>query len=302
MTYSIVARDEESGCFGLAVQSCVLGAGSSVPALGASAGVIAAQAGSPLWYRKALLSLLEQGFGAEEAGRAFSRLPDWEIAQVAIVDSHGSAFGHTGADCEAEAGHVVGDGVVTAANLMYRDTVWDAMITSYKSANGTFPDRLLEALRAAEAEGGDVRGRQSAAMMITPRVGAVGNDEERPYLGLDLRVDDHSEPVRELGRLLNVCRAQEELRASHQRIRKGGTWSGELASFERLRALAPEDALVTYWCAVILFGVGSSAEGRELLSTLRRGSGHWDEVAARDKLLATQDSRVEILRCLGRED
>jgi uncharacterized Ntn-hydrolase superfamily protein len=196
MTYSIVARDGQTGELGVAVQSHWFSVGPIVPWARPGVGAIATQANVEVSYGPHGLDLLEQGASASEAlERLLAEDPGAGTRQVAVLDASGGVSVHTGADCMAAAGHVAGEGVSCQANIMATDTVWEAMLDTFTAASGPLRERLLAALDAAEEAGGDVRGRQSAAILIVP-----GRGEAWESL-VSLRVEDHPEPLHELRRL-----------------------------------------------------------------------------------------------------
>ncbi|MFL5835284.1 MAG: DUF1028 domain-containing protein [Solirubrobacteraceae bacterium] len=203
MTYSIVARDQATGEFGVAVQSHWFGVGSIVPWLRPGAGAVATQSIPELRHGPESLHAMAGGGDAGEVLRdLIADDPAEAYRQVGIVDRNGQARAFTGASCIPHAGQATGDGYTCQANMMERDTVPAAMAAAFEAGEGKpFGDRLLAALDAAEGEGGDVRGRQSAALVIAP---ADGEPWERDA---DLRVEDHPDPLVELRRLLGLRRA-----------------------------------------------------------------------------------------------
>ncbi|HEY6429512.1 MAG TPA: DUF1028 domain-containing protein [Acidimicrobiales bacterium] len=203
VTYSIVARDPDTGALGVGVQSCFFGAGRAVPWLEAGVGAIASQAFSDRSYGSMGLDLLRAAKPAPEILAALLLLdPGKDTRQVGIVDAAGRSAAHTGQKCVPESGHHTGDGFTAQANMMQRPTVPAAMAEAFQTSAAAFPERLLSALQAAEREGGDFRGQQSAALVV------VEADPRRPWEGrvVDIRVDDHSEPLEELTRLLALER------------------------------------------------------------------------------------------------
>ena len=198
MTYSIVARDPESGELGVAVASRAFATAAGVPTVEPGVGAVASQAFGEASYGPLAVRLLRAGKTPEQALAALTASdPSASIRQVAVVDGQGRVAVHTGADCVADAGHHVGDGFTVQAN-MCRGPVWEAMADAYESAGGALAERLLIALDAAEAAGGDFRGRQAAGILVRP---AVGQPWDRIS---NVRVDDHPEPLRELRRLLRL--------------------------------------------------------------------------------------------------
>jgi uncharacterized Ntn-hydrolase superfamily protein len=203
-TYSIVAYDPERNQFGVAVQSHYFCVG-SVAWAEAGVGAIATQAFLDVSYGPLGLALLRAGKTAEQSlNGLLASDPQADLRQVAMVDTKGNVATHTGQRCIAEAGHKQGTHYSVQANLMLNNTVWDAMAHAYESASGDLAERMLVALEAAEAEGGDIRGKQSAALLVVS-----GQLTAAPWNGrvLDLRVDDNPEPLKELRRLFAISRA-----------------------------------------------------------------------------------------------
>ena len=202
MTYSIVARDPETGELGVAVQSHYFTVGPIVPWLQAGVGAVATQSFVEPAYGLRGLARMAGGAAAPDALAALVADDDArDVRQVAMVDTAGRVGAHTGAKCIVDAGHRVGDGFSVQANMMRRPTVPDAMFEAYTSTAAPLAERLVAALVAAEGEGGDIRGRQSAAIRI---VRAASGDDPWNDVVLDLRVDDHPDPVVELARLLDL--------------------------------------------------------------------------------------------------
>ncbi len=167
MTYSIVARDRDTGELGVAVQSHYFQVGPVVPWAIAGVGAVATQSMVNVSFGPLGLDYMKAGYRAEDALRALLAGDSQpEARQVALVDASGNVAVHTGAKCIPAAGHRTGDGFSVQANLMEKDTVWDAMFEAYTSTNAPLAERLLAAMDAAEAEGGDIRGKQSAAMLV----------------------------------------------------------------------------------------------------------------------------------------
>jgi uncharacterized Ntn-hydrolase superfamily protein len=197
VTYSIVARDPDTGELGVAVQSHWFSVGSIVTWARPGVGAVATQANVETSYGPRALDLLAQGASAADAlDRLVAKDPGGHSRQVAIVDADGRVGVHTGPSCIAYAGHVTGESVSCQANIMASECVWPAMLKAFTGARGSLTERLLTALDAAEREGGDIRGRQSAAILVVPAEG-------EPWRTLvSLRVEDHPEPLPELRRLV----------------------------------------------------------------------------------------------------
>lgn len=211
MTYSIVARDPETGALGVGLQSHFLAAGSVATFAESGVGAICSQAFASRQYGPLGLELLRAGFGAEEVLESLLHLdPRNEVRQVGVVDSDGCSAAWTGSRCVVEAGHRLDKGLSTQGNMLASSKVWEAMAEAYGSAVGDFPARLLAALDAAEVAGGDARGRQSAHLYIV-----AGERTSQPWNGVlyDVRVDDHPEPLAELRRIVDMRRTYQRIGA-----------------------------------------------------------------------------------------
>jgi len=267
MTYSIVARDPETGELGVAVQSCYYQVGPVVPWGQAGVGAVATQSMVNIALGPAGVELMRLGSSARQALDAvLAGDPLRDSRQCAMVDAAGGVAAHTGSRCIAEAGHRVGDGFSVQANLMERDTVWDAMAAAFEAAAGPLPERLLAALDAAEGEGGDVRGRQSAAMLVlsgTP-TGRVWEDRQ-----IDLRVEDHPDPNAELRRLLRYRRA-------YQAAAEGGT-----AAHRRALEIAPEIVQLKVFTGLALADAGEWDEALALLRDAIAAEPRWEQALPR---------------------
>jgi uncharacterized Ntn-hydrolase superfamily protein len=234
MTYSIVAHDPATGELGVAVQSHFFSVGSICSWVEPGVGAVATQSIAEPSYGPRGLDAMRGGQSASAALAALlAEDSDRELRQVAYVDRSGAVAVHTGDRCIAEAGHVTGDGFSAQANMMRTTGVPEAMGDAYTATTGQLSDRLLAALHAAEAAGGDIRGRQSACLLIAP---ADGPPWVRAY---DVRVDDHPEPLDELARLVTLHRAYREDNPVNNELR--------------------------FWRALALAGEGKHTEARTLL-------------------------------------
>lgn len=205
-TFSIVARDPDTGEFGVAVQSKFLAVGAAVPWARAGVGAVATQAWANVAYGPEGLVLLEQGLTAPEvAQRLIAADEGRDYRQLGVVDVHGTAAAYTGSKCMHWAGHRVGKGFTCQGNILVSADTVDAMAEAYEvsAALPHLADRLVEALAAAQKAGGDSRGKQSAALYVVRPNGGYGGFNDRL---VDLRVDDHPEPIEELRRLLDLHR------------------------------------------------------------------------------------------------
>lgn len=274
MTYSIVARDPETGDLAVAVQSHFFGVGRLCPFVRAGVGAVATQASVDPSYGPLGLQLMEAGKSPEETLAGLVAADAGQASrQVAMVDAEGRVAAHTGDSTIAEAGHHVGDQFSVQANMMLKSTVPSAMAEAFQASTGDLVDRILHALDAAEVEGGDIRGKQSAALLVTrgTRGGAPGADRT-----WDLRVDDHPEPLAELRRLVTIKRGYELAFVKPD------------ASFEDIdqALLQIEDATggnpeMTYWAAITLTSMGRVDDGRRLIARANQVSPNWEELLRR---------------------
>jgi uncharacterized Ntn-hydrolase superfamily protein len=259
----------------VAVQSHYFSVGSVVSWAEPGVGAVATQSVVEPAYGPRGLGQLRRGASAPDAlRRLLADDEQSEVRQVAIVDNHGRVAVHTGSRCIAEAGHRVADGVSVQANMMERPTVPDAMLDAYRSASGELAARLLAALEAAEAEGGDIRGRQSAALVVVAGRASGQPMQDRP---VDLRVEDHADPVRELRRLV-------ELAATYHRVEVGdeaaaaGDLDAALEQYAAANAEQPGNAELAFWHGVTLAADGREQEARELLDQAYRDRDGWREL------------------------
>ena len=201
-TFSIVARDPATGDLGIAVASKFLAVGAVVPWLRAGVGAVATQAHANVAYGPDGLAMVESGLSAQEAlDRLVAADGERDLRQAGIVDAHGNAATWTGPGCTTWAGGLTGDGFCCQGNILTGPEVVDAMAEGYTTAGGSFANRLVTALDAGQAAGGDSRGQQSAALAIVRAGGGYGGGNDR---WIDLRVDDHPTPLVELRRLVSL--------------------------------------------------------------------------------------------------
>jgi uncharacterized Ntn-hydrolase superfamily protein len=293
MTYSIVARDPESGRFGVAIQTCWPFVGAGCPWVESGVGAVVTQSFTEVAHGPNGLARLRAGESAADALAALLAAdPGAEVRQVGIVDLAGRAAAHTGARCVEAAGHVTADGVSIQANMMERPSVWPAMLAAYKGSDGDFVDRLLAALRAAEAEGGDIRGRQSAVLIVS---GAPGDPPWKREV--DLRVDDHPAPLDELERLVRLHRGYAALDQAEERGAAGDVEGARAAGGEALR-LVPGDAQIAAWLAIGMAGGGSIEPARELLAAATETNVRWPEFVRRFAASGAQPELAEPARRL----
>jgi uncharacterized Ntn-hydrolase superfamily protein len=294
MTYSIVARDKKTGELGVAVQSHYFQVGPVVPWALAGVGAVATQAHVNIGYGPLGLELLQAGHTAEQALRALTAGdPGAEQRQCAIVDAAGNVAAHTGAKCIPAAGHALGDAFSCQANLMEKDTVWAAMSAAYKSTDAPLAERMMAALDAAEAEGGDIRGRQSAAMLVVSGTGTGRPWDDRI---IDLRVEDSAEPLVELRRLIRVRRAY-SADAEADQLDEAGDAGAAAAKRREAFELAPEMVELRFWAGVAMVTSGDLDGGCALVGEAVRGDARWLETLRRlvvvDRLSADTVAAIE---------
>ncbi len=263
MTYSIVARDPETGELGVAVQSHWFSVGSIVTWARAGVGAVATQANAEPAYGPSALALLAEGVSAPEAlERLVAADPGGPSRQVAVVDASGGVGVHTGKKCIAYAGHISDQGVSCQANIMASERVWPAMLDAFRAGAGsrTLTSRLLDALDAAEREGGDIRGRQSAAILVVPAAG-------EPWRTLvSLRVEDHPEPLQELRRLVELHKAYVLAGQADEQLDAGR--HGEAARlYVEASDRAPDNHELLFWAGLGMAQAGDLEGG---VAKLRR--------------------------------
>ena len=265
MTYSIVALDPTTGELGVAVQTRWFNVGALVPWVEGGVGAVATQSFVEVAHGFNGIRLMREGSTAASALAAvLATDPDEAVRQLGFVDASGGAAAHTGLRCVRYANHLTAPGVSAQANIMERASVPAAMVATFLGADGDLAARLLAALRAAEREGGDLRGRQSAALVVAP-----GRDEAgalpAPWARLvDLRVEDHRDPLGELERLLGLWRGYAAMDEAETAFLRGDE-ARAAAARDRSIELAPGDDQVILWSAVGLAGAGRLDEARAAL-------------------------------------
>jgi uncharacterized Ntn-hydrolase superfamily protein len=213
-------------------------------------GAVATQAAAEITYGPEGLRLMAAGASAADALAQLRAADDAaQTRQVAMIDRSGAVAAHTGSLCVPEAGHVLGDGVACQANMMASDTVWPAMLAAYEAAAGPLAGRLLAALDAAQAQGGDARGSQSAALLVVPGEG------EEWRATVSLRVEDHPEPLVELRRLLGLHAAYSVAGEGDEHAARGDH-AAAAESFQEAARLAPDSHELLFWS-----GLGAAQGG-----------------------------------------
>ncbi len=277
-TYSIVARDSVTGEIGVAVQSHWFSVGTVVSWAEAGVGAVATQSLAEVTYGPLGLELMRAGKTAPQALESLlAGDPQRDVRQVAMVDAKGNVAVHTGSKCIAQAGHRRGRQFSVQANLMEKNTVWNAMARAYERTRGDLAERLLAALDAAQAEGGDIRGKQSAAILIVS-----GKSTGRPWADrvVDLRVDDGPEPVKEIRRLVEVHRAYEHMNKGDEELALNDV-DGAMSEYAEAAKMLPNNVEVKYWAAITMITAGHEKEAMPYFREVFAKDRNWVEVTKR---------------------
>ena len=248
-TYSIVAMDESTGELGVAVQSHWFSVGSLVPWAKAGVGAVATQSFVKVDYGPDGLRLMESGMTATKALEILISQDDGEaVRQIGMIDFNGNVTAHTGKRCIEHAGHIIGENYSVQANIMAKSTVPKAMAKAFDNSKGDLADRMMTALEAAQAEGGDIRGKQSAAMLIVSGdpTGVIWKDTK-----LSLRIEDHSTPLIELKRLIRIHRAYQHANMGDHYMETEEIEKA-LLEYKKAEQYYPENAELPYWSAIAL--------------------------------------------------
>ncbi len=277
-TYSIVARDDKTGELGVAVQSHWFAVGPLVPWAEAGVGAVATQSFVDASYGKLGLDLMKAGRPGPDALKGLLAADEnRDVRQVAMIDAKGKVAAHTGSKCIPMAGHHVGEGYSVQANLMLDEKVWPAMSRAFESARGDLAERMLVALEAAQAAGGDIRGKQSAALIVVS-----GKPTGKPWQDrvFDLRVDDHPEPVSELRRLVKFQRAYNLMNEGDLAVERKDH-EAALKAYAGAEALVPDNAEMIYWHAVALVNMKRVDESLPLFRKVFEMDPNWRTLTPR---------------------
>ncbi len=260
-TYSIVARDAATGQLGVAVQSHWFSVGSIVSWAEPGVGAVATQSFVEASYGPLGLELMRAGKAAPQALKALLAADEHtDVRQVAMVDANGNVAVHTGENAIIEHCDQLGDGYSVQANLMLKSTVCDVMVNAYESTQGDLAEKLMAALEAAQAEGGDIRGKQSAALLV------VSGDRSLPAWSgrvFDLRIEDHAEPIKEMRRLLTVARAYNYMNEGDEHMTQGEI-AKAVEAYSKAEALTPDSHEMVFWHAATLAAAGKVDESLPL--------------------------------------
>ncbi len=300
-TYSIVAFDPETGEMGAAVQSHWFSVGTLVIWGEPGVGVVATQSFVNPAYGPEGLQLMGMGFSPEQAIQMLTEKdPGQMYRQVGMLNAKGEAASFTGESCIEAAGHLVGEGYAVQANLMDKASVWPAMAKAFEASAGQpLAERLVIALEAAQAEGGDIRGKQSAALIVVS-----GDRTDKAWEGrpVDLRVDDHPNPVRELKRLLKVHRAYEHMNRGDLAVEEGDMEAAK-EEYGAAEAMFPDNLEMKYWHAVALANGGQLEEALLLFKAVFDKGPHWKRLTPRlvkNGMLTVEEEALEKIMSLGK--
>lgn len=295
-TYSIVAIDEETGDMGVAVQSHWFSVGTIVNWGEAGVGVVATQSFVNPAFGPDGLELLRNRYSAQKALDSLISIDDGRnFRQLAILDAEGNVAVFTGKKCIHAAGHQTGEGYSVQANLMDKNTVWPSMAQAFETSRGKpLAERLLLALEAAEAEGGDIRGKQSAALLVV-----AAENTGRPWVDrlVDLRVDDHDNPLKELRRLLNIHTAYQAMNAGDVALEMGKMQEA-MELYNKASNLEPDNVEMRFWTGITLINAGEWEKGNAILKAIYREDERWKRLTPRlaeNGLLEVSEEELEVL-------
>jgi uncharacterized Ntn-hydrolase superfamily protein len=294
-TFSIVARDSVTGDLGVAVQSHWFSVGSVVSYGKAGVGVVATQSLVNPSYGPKGLALMQQGLSPQQALDALIENDEGEMyRQVAFLNAKGKVATHTGSLCIDEAGHRQGKNFSVQANMMLNNTVWDAMATAFETTKGSLSERILASLKAAQNEKGDIRGKQSAAILIV-KGEATGNAWEDTIM--DLRVEDNPNPIEELERLITIHKAYDFMNRGDLAMEHGDSKKAEQLYLEA-QNLFPENIEMQYWYAINLLNNKDFEKAKPILKSIFKADNNWRILIKRlvkSKLLTVTDAELKAI-------
>jgi uncharacterized Ntn-hydrolase superfamily protein len=291
-TYSIVARDPETGQLGVAVQSHWFSVGALVPWARAGVGAVATQSFVDVRYGTEGLALMQDGKSAQDALKQLLREdPTPGVRQVGMIDASGNIAQHTGAQCIQHAGHLAGENFTVQANLMINEGVPQAMAKAFRQAQGSLAERMLVALFAAQGAGGDLRGKQSAAILVVK-----GKSSGRPWVDrlVDLHIEDSPQPLVEMRRLLKLNTAYAHMNQGDHALESGDV-DGALAEYGRAQTLFPNNLEMKFWHAVSLVNAGRVDESLPIFRALFSQDAHWRELVLRLNKAGLLEADREVL-------
>ena len=299
-TFSIVARDPATGELGVAVQSHWFSVGSIVTWAEAGVGAVATQSFVDPSYGKNGLDLMRAGKSAPDTLKELLEKDEGrEVRQVAMIDAQGRVDAWTGKNDIQAAGHIVGNNFSAQANLMLNDKVWPAMARAFENTKGDLAERMLAALDAAQEVGGDIRGKQSAALIVVTGKPTGQAWKDRTF---DLRVDDSPQPLVELRRLVKLQRAYNHMNAGDLAVEKKDN-EGALREYGAAEKLVPDSAEMIYWHAVALVNMGRVDESLPLFRKVFSMDKNWITLTPRlpkSGLLPDDPKIIERILAVGK--
>jgi len=299
-TFSIVARDPATGELGVAVQSHWFSVGSIVTWAEAGVGAVATQSFVDPSYGKNGLDLMRAGKSAPDTLKELLEKDEGrEVRQVAMIDAQGRVDAWTGKNDIQAAGHIVGNNFSAQANLMLNDKVWPAMARAFENTKGDLAERMLAALDAAQEVGGDIRGKQSAALVVVTGKPTGQTWKDRTF---DLRVDDSPQPLIELRRLVKLQRAYNHMNAGDLAVEKKDN-EGALREYGAAEKLVPDSAEMIYWHAVALVNMGRVDESLPLFRKVFSMDKNWITLTPRlpkSGLLPDDPKIIERILAVGK--
>jgi uncharacterized Ntn-hydrolase superfamily protein len=299
-TFSIVARDPATGELGVAVQSHWFSVGSIVTWAEAGVGAVATQSFVDPSYGKNGLDLMRAGKSAPDTLKELLEKDEGrEVRQVAMIDAQGRVDAWTGKNDIQAAGHIVGNNFSAQANLMLNDKVWPAMARAFEITKGDLAERMLAALDAAQEVGGDIRGKQSAALIVVTGKPTGQAWKDRTF---DLRVDDSPQPLVELRRLVKLQRAYNHMNAGDLAVEKKDN-EGALREYGAAEKLVPDSAEMIYWHAVALVNMGRVDESLPLFRKVFSMDKNWITLTPRlpkSGLLPDDPKIIERILAVGK--
>ncbi|MGB1241253.1 MAG: DUF1028 domain-containing protein [Chitinophagales bacterium] len=277
-TYSIVAYDEKTGEMGVAVQSHWFSVGTLVTWGEAGVGVVATQSFVNPDFGPQGLALMKLGLSPKQALESMLVVDEGQaVRQVALLNTKGEVAAHTGENCIAAAGHIEGKHYSVQANMMLSEEVWGAMSKAFESTEAPLAERMMAALEAAESVGGDIRGKQSAAILVVrgESTGKVWKDRL-----VDLRVEDHANPIAEIKRVLKVHRAYEHMNQGDLAVEHGDMDSA-MKEYMAAEEMFPENEEMKYWHAVTLVNNDGLKEALPIFKEVFAKNENWKTLTPR---------------------
>lgn len=294
-TFSIVAVDEKTGEIGAAVQSHWFSVGSIVTWAEAGVGAVATQSLVNVSFGPKGLELLKSGESAETTIKSLTSNDEGrDFRQVAVIDKNGKASAYTGSKCIADVGHFVGKNYSVQANMMLNKKVVPVMAEAFEESEGPLAERMMAAMKAAQTVGGDIRGQQSAAILVVR-----GESTGKPWMDrlIDLRVEDHPDAVAEIERVLKVHRAYEHMNRGDAAIEKGDEVNA-LKEYGAAQKMFPDNLEIRYWTAVSYANIGRIDDALPLFKNVFQHDANWVELTNRivpNGLLTVDEATLKMI-------